>query len=232
MSSPGTVGPESEADLPVIARANLALTKTPSTTTPLAGTSLTWTMTAHNNGPSDAAAPLTLTDTLPPYETYLSAAPPWNCTPSPPPTSPAGQQTITCTLAAGLAVGANTPVLRILVQVSADAPTGTETNAANVTSPTPGAPGTAQASVTIGRDAKLTITKTHSGHGQVGQTVDFHIVVSNTGPSTADQVVVTDPLPAGLTCISATGQNWTCTASGPDVTCRLDQLVAVIDATV
>jgi large repetitive protein len=227
MSSPGTVGPPSEADVPVVALANLALTKQSNNPTPLAGTSFIWTMTAHNNGPSDAAAPLTLTDMLPPYQTYLSAAPPWQCTAEPPPSAPTGQQTVTCTLASALAVGANAPRLRMLVQLSADAPAGEETNTALVSSPTPGFSGRGQANVTVGRDAKLTISKTHSGHGQVGQTIDFRIQVGNTGPATADQVVVTDPLPNGLTYVSATGQDWTCSAAGSVVTCQLSGTLAV-----
>jgi large repetitive protein len=227
MSSDGTIGPPSEADLPVVAEANLTLTKQPSTSTPVAGTSFIWTMTTHDNGPSDAAAPLTLTDTLPPDETYLSAVPPWKCTAGPPPTSASGQQNVTCTLDAGLAVGADAPALKMLVGLSADAPSGSETNTAQVSSPTPGSPGDAQASVTVTREDNLAITKTHSGDGHVGQSVEFHIVVRNTGPSTADQLVVSDPLPSGLTYISATGQDWSCSASGSDVTCTLAGTLAV-----
>jgi large repetitive protein len=221
MSSAGTIGPPSEADVPVVAQADLALTKQPSTATPDAGTSFVWTMIAHDNGPSDAAAPLTLTDTLPAYETFVSAAPPWQCTPGPPPGAPGDQQSVTCTLDASLPVGADAPALRMLVQVSAAAPAGVESNSAQVSSPTPGEPGEAQASVTVGRDAALTITKTHTGNGVVGQTIDFELAAKNTGPSAADQVVVTDPLPTGLTFVSATGSDWTCSASGADVTCNL-----------
>ncbi len=227
MSSPGTRGEPSEADVPVIARADLTLTKTPSTDTPVAGAKFVWTMVAHNTGPSDAAAPLTLTDTLPPYETYLSAAPPWQCTAGPPPSAPTDRQSVTCTLAGALAAGADASALRMLVQESADAPAGRQVNVAAVSSPTPGDNGHAAGSVTIARDAKLTISKTHSGHGQVGQNVDFHIVVGDTGPSTADQVVVTDPLPNGLTYVSATGTDWTCSASGQTVTCTLAGTLAV-----
>lgn len=109
MASPGTTGPPSTADVPVVAQANLTLTKQPSTPTPVAGTSFTWTMVAHDQGPSDAAGPLTLTDQLPSYESYLSASSPWQCTAGPVPTTPTGQQSVTCTLARGLAAGADAP---------------------------------------------------------------------------------------------------------------------------
>ena len=97
--------------MPIAAEANLSLTKQPSITTPTAGTSFTWTLVAHNNGPSDAAGPLTVTDTLPPYQTYLSAAAPWDCTPGPRANRPHRQQTVTCTLDSGLAVNTDTEPL-------------------------------------------------------------------------------------------------------------------------
>ena len=216
-----------EADVPVAAEANLTLTKQASTATPTAGTLFTWTLVAHNDGPSDAAGPLTITDTLPAYETYLSAAAPWACSPGPTPPAPTDRQTITCTLLAGLPAGADAPSLRMLVQLSGDAPTISQTNTATVTSTTPGNPGTGSGPITIQRSAQLSITKTHSGPGVVGQSIDFHIQVHNAGPSTADQVVVTDPLPAGLTYISATGTDWTCVAPSNRVTCQLAGTLAV-----
>ena len=167
---------------------------------------------AHNNGPSDAAGPLTITDPLPAYETYLSVAAPWTCTPGPPPATPTEQQTVTCTLDAGLAVGADAAALQLLVQLSASAPAGAQTNTATVTSPTPGTPGTGTGTVTVQRSAQLSITKTSSGRGVVGQPIDFQIQVTNAGPSVADQVIVTDPLPPGLTYMSANGTGWTCAA--------------------
>jgi large repetitive protein len=220
-SSPGTIHNPDPVPVPVVARADLALTKTQSVDSPIAGTTFTWTLTAHNNGPSDAAAPLTVTDTLPAYETYVSAADPWSCTAGPPPLQPTDTQDVSCTLNAGLAVGADAPALHITVQLSADAPSGKQTNTATVTSGTPGDPGTGTGTITVARHAKLGITKTHSGHGVVGQPMDFHIGVHNAGPSTADQVVVTDPLPTGLTYVSATGTDWTCHAKHDDVTCLL-----------
>ena len=70
-ASPGTVINPDPVPVPVVDQAVLALQKEPSTPSPTAGTSFTWTLVAHNGGPSDAAGPLTITDTLPPYETYL-----------------------------------------------------------------------------------------------------------------------------------------------------------------
>ncbi len=217
--------------VPVEAQANLTLTKQPSDATPAAGTSFSWTLVAHNDGPSDAAGPLTITDTLPAYRDVPERG------------RPVGVQS---------GAGATCPdrsadrhlhpperttgrhrraIPEMLVQLSADAPTGSQTNTATVTSTTPGNAGTGSGTITIQRSAKLSITKTHSGPGVVGQPIDFHIQVHNAGPSTADQVVVTDPLPAGLTYISATGTDWTCVAPSNRVTCQLaGTLAAGVDS--
>ena len=55
------------------AKADLSLVKTPKTGTVAAGGTFTWNLAVHNDGPSDAAAPITVTDTLPGYQSYLSA---------------------------------------------------------------------------------------------------------------------------------------------------------------
>lgn len=220
-TDPNEENNSASADVLVAAEANLSLTKQPSTVTPTAGTSFTWTLVAHNNGPSNAAGDLTVTDTLPAFETYLSAGAPWDCTPGPVPAAPTDQQAVTCTLAGGLAVNADAEPLNILVQLSADAPDGEQTNTATASSPTPGVPGTGTGTVTVQRSDQLTITKTHSGRGVVGQPISFEIQVHNTGPSMADQIDVTDPLPAGLIYISATGTGWTCSQSGVQVVCQL-----------
>src|SRR4029453_18467431 len=41
----------------------------------------------------------------------------------------------------------------------------------------------------------------------------------NTGPDTASQLTVTDPLPAGVSFQSATGSGWTCGQASGTVTC-------------
>ena len=176
-----------------------------------------------NTGPSDASAPLTVTDVLPSYQTFVSASGPWTCTAdaAPNPPTPGAHQTVTCALASVLAAGASAPGLGLVVLVDATAPAGDEANTATATSPTPGSPGTDSATVTITRVAALTVTKTHSGNGQVGQPLDFTLVVHNSGPSAADQVEITDPLPAGLSYDSYAGTGWSCSAVGADVTCDL-----------
>ena len=82
---------------------------------------------------------------------------------------------------------------------------------------------------TIGGTADLTLTKSHSGsftQGQTGATYTIAVTNSGTG-STSGAVTVSDTVPAGLTPTAAAGSGWTCTVSGPDVSCtRSDALAA------
>ena len=61
----------------------------------------------------------------------------------------------------------------------------------------------------------LTIAKTITSSGPYTpgvSTVTYNLVATNLGPATAQAaIVVKDKLPAGLTAVSATGTNWTCT---------------------
>ncbi|SDI92432.1 conserved repeat domain-containing protein [Frankineae bacterium MT45] len=224
--SPGTIVNPPPVPVPVVAQANLALTKTPSTASPVAGTTFRWTFSAKNNGPSDAAGPLTITDTLPAYESYVANLSGWTCTPGPAPATPTDRQDVTCTLASGLAVGATAPSLVLLVRLDASSPAGTVQNVADVSSPTPDANGapshaTGTGTIDVHRVAGLTIDKSHSGKGVVGEPMDFLIQVHNNGPSDADEIVVTDPLPAGLTYVSGVGTGWTCIGPRNNVVCTL-----------
>ena len=66
----------------------------------------------------------------------------------------------------------------------------------------------------------LSITKTHTGSFTVGSTGTYVLSVRNAGPEVeANDVQVTDPLPAGLTFQSAAGTGWSCSATGQDVAC-------------
>ena len=216
-ATPGTSTDPSPVDVPVQAEADLSLLKTPKGGTVTAGATYSWDLAVHNDGPSDAAGPITVLDTLPGLpELRVGRSGLGLHRRRPPP------QTVTCTLAQPLTAGADAPDLQLLVQVDSSAPAGAETNAATAGSPTPGAAGSDSATVTVSRTAQLSISKVHSGHGVVGQDLPFTLRVHNAGPSAADQVVVTDPLPAGLSYRSAAGTGWTCTADqAGTVSCTL-----------
>ena len=68
--------------------------------------------------------------------------------------------------------------------------------------------------------ADLAITKTASGVFVRGSNGAYTITVINNGPQSASgNFTVTDTLPAGLTFVSGTGTNWSCSAVGQVVTC-------------
>ncbi|MBA2523545.1 MAG: DUF11 domain-containing protein [Solirubrobacterales bacterium] len=75
--------------------------------------------------------------------------------------------------------------------------------------------------------ADLSITKTDAKDPvQPGAPIDYTIVVTNSGPDVARNVVVTDKLPQGTTFVSATTANGTCAIKGNTVTCNLGDLTA------
>jgi uncharacterized repeat protein (TIGR01451 family) len=86
--------------------------------------------------------------------------------------------------------------------------TGTTGNTATVTLPngdTTPADNTSTDTLTLTPQADLAVTKSVSNAAPVvGQTVTFTLIAVNNGPSTATDVTVSDPLPAGLSFVSAT----------------------------
>ena len=70
-------------------------------------------------------------------------------------------------------------------------------------------------------ESDLSISKTHSGVFNEGDTESFSIDVSNAAGVSDEPgtITVTDTLPAGLTYVAASGTGWTCNAVIQDVTC-------------
>lgn len=67
----------------------------------------------------------------------------------------------------------------------------------------------------------LSLTNSHTGNITVGQQGKYTLQVSNSplaGPTTGS-ITVTDTLPTGLSFVSSTGTNWSCSANGQTVTC-------------
>ncbi len=68
--------------------------------------------------------------------------------------------------------------------------------------------------------ADLALDKTHVGNFFAGGSGIYTLNVRNVGNNaTTGPITVTDTLPAGLSYASVSGQGWSCTASGPTVTC-------------
>ncbi len=107
----------------VFARSDLSISQNGSPAAVCPGQPVTYTINVSNAGPSTAAS-VTVTDTLPPSASFVSASGAgWSCS---------GAATVTCTRAS-LAVGTAPP---IAITVDAPASAGTATNTASVSSPT------------------------------------------------------------------------------------------------
>ncbi len=80
-------------------------------------------------------------------------------------------------------------------------------------------------------DLALTKTAGAPSFGN-GAEASFTLRIDNAGPSPANDVRVTDPLPAGLTFVSATPSQGTCGLNGSTVECSLGRLEATAFATI
>jgi uncharacterized repeat protein (TIGR01451 family) len=186
-----------------------------SLTSPLvAGHSATYSLAVTDNGPSDAAGPVSLTDTLPAGETYVGATgTDWSCS--------ASSGTVTCTHATAITDASETAVT-LTVLLASDVLPQSITNTATVSSPTPdpdAGNNTDSTTNTSTFSADLGITKSDGGPFTAGDHGEYHITVSNAGPSDAQEPVVTDTLPSGETYVGAAGAGWVCSADEQVVTC-------------
>ena len=175
--------------------ADLAITKTASTSNPCAGQQVTYTITVTNNGPL-AAQNVVVTDQLPAGLTMNSVtptqgswtAPLWNIG------NLTNGQTVTLTVVATVNpnVALNTQIVNNASVTSTTLDMITTNNAASAT-------------ITICTNADLSIVKTVNQNSvQAGNQVTYTLTVTNNGPSVSSGVVVTDNLPTGLTLVSAT----------------------------
>ncbi|MGA9510422.1 MAG: C25 family cysteine peptidase, partial [Candidatus Sulfotelmatobacter sp.] len=204
-------------------QADLLVSNIATPTSVAAGSNITYTQSVTNNGPA-AATTVSFTQITPPNTTFQSITTPggWTCT------TPAigATGTITCTVAT-LALNA-TAGFRLVLQVNAGtasgtniADTGTATSSNIVPSITSN---TATATVVVANanSATLAIVKTAMPSPTVpeGDTLTYTIGITNNGPSSATNVIVTDPLPSDLTFMSVTPSSECSNADGT-VTCLL-----------
>ena len=199
-----TTGNDSASATITPVAADIAITKTVDDTTPNQNTTVTFTVTATNNGPTNATG-VVVTDLLPGGLTFVSATPSGATT--------YNQVTGVWTIGA-VANGGNATLSVVATVTGTTAVTNTATRSAgNQPDPISGN-NTASATVT-GQAADIAITKTVSNPTpNFGTNVTFTVTATNNGPSSATGVVVTDLLPAGLTLVSATPSGATTYNSG------------------
>ena len=183
-------------------RADVTVSKTASTATPAAGQNLTYTINASTTADGRSAAEnVTVTDTLPLDVTFISVTPQAACTTSlvPGTVTNASNNQITCNL--GTIPQGSVRAVDIVVRPTTGTQGQTLVNTADVSTSTPGDdPGNNQASATVtvsNPSVDLLVNKTDTPDPtSVGSTTTYRITVTNSGPSAAENVVVTDTLPS------------------------------------
>src|SRR5439155_11534942 len=185
-NNPATVGPGS-ADLELVKTAPSGVQ---------ANHELTYTLSVTNHGPSDAVG-LSLTDSIPAGTTFVRTNLPanWTCSHT--------SLAVVCNDSTHLAPGATDTLLIVLLVGNLSNGTTVTNNA--VVSATTADPGlftnTDDATTTVSNNfADLGVVKSASpGTVVAGNAVTYTITATNTGPSNAASVVLTDTLPAGTT---------------------------------
>ena len=202
----------------LVSSSDLSMTKTDNLSNVVPGTSIEYTITVSNAGPSDALG----VGVLDPLPNTLSAAT-WTCAAS------AGASCGAVSGSGNLSQTVNLPansslVFRLSASLSSDA-TGNLVNTASlnvpsgILDPNP-TNNTATDTDSVTPNSDLSITKRHLGTFTVGVNGQYVLNVRNLGPSTVPgTITVTDTLPAGLGFIGATGTDWTCAANASLVTC-------------
>jgi large repetitive protein len=211
----------SSTDPTVVSRkADLSITKTPNATFTAGGTG-SYKLDVANSGLYDENGTVTVTDTLPPNQSYVSStgsAAGWSCS--------AAAQQVTCTRT-GLASGATSSIILHVNVAPAAAPAGLPTTqndlatvSGSATEDTAPGNNSTQLAVTVQpQPADLAVTKTNPGGLTAGTTGTYTITVTNNGPGVAGgPITVTDALPAGLS-FQPLGSSQACSAVAAVVTC-------------
>jgi uncharacterized repeat protein (TIGR01451 family) len=197
----------------VLPAANLGVTMVATPNALLAGFNLTYSIIVSNAGPSMATQVL-LNDSLPLGVLVVSATPSQGtCTTGP---------TILCALGT-IANGSNASATIVVTPTVAGSLTNSVSVAGSEADFVPGN-NTDSVSTTVTAAPDLSITHSSSPNPVFsGSNLTYTINVANAGPSTATGVTIVDSLPAGVTFVSASTSQGTCSGSGP-VSCVLGNL--------
>ncbi|MBF6621747.1 MAG: DUF11 domain-containing protein [Patulibacter sp.] len=198
------------------AQSDVSIVKTASPTPVVPGEDVIYTLVASNAGPH-AAVQTVVTDKLPSELEFVSASD--GCV-------NAGG-TLTCTIAS-LAAGASQEFTVTMKAPSslADCPRNSAT-ISSLTADTDPSNNSATVCPPLEGKTDLSIRKTASApQVAAGGQVMYTLSVENDGPSDATGVKVVDPIPAGLTIVSAQAGKGTCSTLGGVVSCNIGRLEA------
>lgn len=174
-----------------------------------AGQTVTYTLIAGNNGPSDARN-LSITDPVPAGLTDVS----WSAT------TEGAATLISGATGTGNAVSvkgdinagaANRILITITGKVPGSAPAGVLTNTATATPSEPGIPAVPSNTITTTVDHKLNIRAVKSAPTSIaaGERISYTLEVFNDGPADAANLAINDAIPAGILNVS-----WTTSIAG------------------
>jgi uncharacterized repeat protein (TIGR01451 family) len=210
--------------------ADLYVTKDGPTTAP-AGSDVTFTITAGNNGPDSDS--VSLTDTLPAGMTFVSITQTGGAASLPCPTQPppGSGGTINCM---GTFASGQTATLSLVVNIPADTAEGTTfTNQASVSGnaydPDPDNNSQSAAVMVPIPEADMGVQKVGPSAAAPDSDVTYSITVYNNGPDAAVNATLTDTLPGTMTFVSIiqnSGPPFGCGFSAPTVTCTAASMPA------
>lgn len=188
----------SDSEVVDLPSSDLSITKTDSTDPVIAGNQMTYVLTVTNDGPEPAES-VVITDQLPAAVTFVSGDLDGDASL----VTSNGSGQITGTVGT-LAAGASS-TMTIVVDVAANA-VGPLTNQASVVASPNNDIDPSNNSTTedtqVDRLVDVAVTKTLVGNPVAGGTFTYQITVSNTGPSQARGVSVTDTLDANLNLVA------------------------------
>ncbi|MDO8189430.1 hypothetical protein Q5424_25940 [Conexibacter sp. JD483] len=218
----GTPADDARATLQI---PSLTIAKTPDGGTVTAGGRATFSVLVRNTG-AVVANNLVIEDTLPAGMTYragdATAAPSAGFA-----ERSASGSTIVWTVGS-LAAGADVTIT-VPVSVAASVLDGTTlTNSASVRSDEQPDPITDDGTLDVSAETNLAIVKDGPASYTPGEQYSWSLQVTSAGPSDAQNVVVSDPLPAGVTFVSADAP---CTFAAGVVSCALGTVAPGFDRT-
>lgn len=205
-----------------VSATDLTISKTANPSTFTQGQNgVVYTITANNIGSAASSGTITVTDTLGPNLTFVSATGSgWSCS--------ASGQVVTCTTSDVIAASSSAPPITLTVNVAANG----EISALNTVTIAGGGnvvnTNTSFTLVSAVNNSNLSVSKTaNPATFTQGQNGAYTITAINGGNApSSGTITVTDTLDPNLTFVSATGSNWSCIAAAQVVTCTTSAVIA------